>query len=459
MDKVAGFINAGYFREALARLCRLALQPDMHNDNLPNIKAWEKLPNQGSELLANTQKQLSEIGQRKSHPVNLTTDKIAAVPLLWLQAIDNYLYQNRILNTSPNAYLNYIRMSYAIINDGDGMVWVLPDILFTPYGKLREQYENIECWLRFHKVIPKDNSESIPVAVKGIPNGYHDWLNKILSDDCIRIAIVHFEDKVVPCVQDKEPHHFICPEISDEKRRLSSAVSLIKNAKEKGVHVLVMPELTITPGIREEIIKQMMHNSIEYGSSHELSVPIVVLGSYHEQVDGKWRNHSCGVLGLDGQKLFAADKRKSVTYSSSHTYPPKAEWIDCAPTPFTCLATPIGLMAITICKDMFDTGAPSTATLLNNLPLDWLLVPSMSQKIRLHKFKAKSLHDTLGTIVAVANQEMPGDQNPSRGFVHYTACKASDCELYLIEVKREKAYKRFFSCGNLHQDFFQTKKC
>ncbi|NTU54318.1 MAG: carbon-nitrogen hydrolase family protein [Chlorobiaceae bacterium] len=439
MDKVAGFINTGCFREALARLYRLALKSEPLTGNLPAIKAWEKCHNAASNTRKKAEKHLSSIGNKKSQPVNLTTDQIDADPLLWLTAIDNYLYKKRILNTSPNAYLNYIRMSYAIINDGDGMVWVLPDTSIASDGKFSDQYENPEVWLRFHTIIPKDNSESIPVVVNGIPNSYHDWLSTILADDYIRIAIAHFEDKVTPKVQNREPHHFICHELSDESIRLSSALNLIKKAKQQGVHVLVMPELTITPEIRDEIINRMLRLSIQDGNSHELSVPIVVLGSYHEQFDGNWRNHSCGVLGLDGQTLFAADKRKSVSYSTSADDLQRAEWIDCAPTPFTCLSTPIGLVAITICKDMFDPGAPSTATLLNNLPLDWLLVPSMSKEIKLHKEKAKSLHNTLGTIVAVANQEMPNDHKPSRGFVHYKTCNQSESDLYLIEVKRERA--------------------
>ena len=424
MDKVAEFINTRCYRQALARLCRLALTCEAHTGHLPAIKSWEKRHDQDPETLDGARERISLIDDGDSpQPANLKTEEVADDPILWLQAIDEHLNAR-----SPSALLRYLQSSHAIINDGDEEVWVIPEIALTPCGKFSTQFENLGFWLKHHKIIPKNNSESIPIAVEGIPRSYNDWLSEVLASETIRIAVAHFEDSVIPIVTPREPHHFICEQLSDETKRSSSLMALIRKAKKEGIHVLVMPELTVTPELREAVTDEMFLHFRQHGKNHDLSIPIIVLGSFHEQTNGQWRNHSCGVSGLDGQALFSADKRKSVTYQE------RAEWIECAPTPFTCLTTPIGLMAITICKDLFDAGAPSTATLLNNLPLDWLLVPSMSKEIKLHMEKAKSLHNTLGTLVAVANQEMPGDP-PLGGFIHDDTCEESNGELHIVEVQ------------------------
>jgi hypothetical protein len=427
MDTVAKFINKGCFREALARLCRLALKLNPDKGHLQFIKDWEHHHNDDPEILEAARERLAIIDEKRLPPTAiLTTEEITSDPILWLQAIDEHLKP-----ISPGAYTNYLKKNYAVIHDGDGEAWVLPNSFAGSFGRYGKQFENLYFRLKHHKIIQRGNPDSIPVVVEGIPKGYHDWLSMAFEGSNFKIAIVHFEDTVTPEIEDREPSHFKCVRLSDEATRLSAVLNLIKQAKTDGIHVLVMPELTITSNLRDKITSEMLLKYKEYGENHELSVPIVVLGSFHEQSVKGWRNHSTGVLGLDGQTVFGADKRKSVTYSN------KAEFLEYA-MDFTCLSTPAGLMAITICKDLFDEGGPSTATLLKDLPLDWLLVPSMSTNINPHKGKAKSLFDTLGTIVAVANQEMPGEP-ACNGFIHYETCRESREGLFCITVKRVRA--------------------
>lgn len=162
-----------------------------------------------------------------------------------------------------------------------------------------------------------------------------------------------------------------------------------------------------------------------------MSIPFIVLGSFHEQVENRWRNHAEAVLGLDGTHLFGCDKRKSVTFNNCK------EGIESSPIPLTCLLTPLGLMAIAICKDLFE-GEP--AAVLASLPLDWLLVPSMSDTINPHKVSARTMHNKGGTIVAVANQEMPVGTASLPGFVHYdkepVPCKTG---LTIISITKKES--------------------
>ena len=117
----------------------------------------------------------------------------------------------------------------------------------------------------------------------------------------------------------------------------------------------------------------------------------------------------------------------------------RKEGIECAPNHFTCLFTSLGLMAMAICKDFFE-GEP--AMVLASLPLDWLLVPSMSTNLGPQKAAAKNLHDTGGTVVAVANQEMPGIDDYDPGFVHHE--KREDCitDMTFVIVARKDNHLR-----------------
>ena len=94
-------------------------------------------------------------------------------------------------------------------------------------------------------------------------------------------------------------------------------------------------------------------------------------------------------------------------------------------------------MAIAICKDLFE-GEP--AAVLASLPLDWLFVPSMSDTINPHKVSAKTMHNKGGTIVAVANQEMPVGTAYLPGFVHYdkepVPCKTG---LTIISITKKES--------------------
>lgn len=338
---------------------------------------------------------------REGAPV-ISDAEVGNDPLLWLQALDEYCYSE----ISSKGYFWNLR-----IDDGDGLIYLLPIYQKSVGAARRKQFGNISCWLKHHRTVPLSNPQGIPVDVTGIPKGYMDWAAKIFAGESVRIAVVHFTDGIDPNISyDKVPEHFVCDGVSDENKRLETALDHIRHAKRQGAHILLMPELTITPLIRSKIVAELERLNEGGDENHAMSVPFILLGSFHEQVENGWCNHADAVLGLDGTHLFGCDKRKSVTFNNCK------EGIECSPTPLTCLFTPLGLMAMAICKDLFE-GEP--AAVLASLPLDWLLVPSMSDNINPHKVSARTMYNTGGAIVAVANQEMPGGKGSVPGFVHY----------------------------------------
>ena len=61
-----------------------------------------------------------------------------------------------------------------------------------------------------------------------------------------------------------------------------------------------------------------------------------------------------------------------------------------------------------------------------------------SDKLNPHKATAKTMYDTLGTIVVVANQESPAASTPVRGFVQYQRFIECTGALDIVSVTREK---------------------
>jgi hypothetical protein len=420
MEKVAEFINAESYRQALARLCRLA--GSSTSDGRRVLDDWENRHEEDEMMLMDAIDRIERIDNRESM---ITSEEVEADPLLWFRALDDFC-----VRINPKSY-GYLRNP--CIHDGEGQVWMIPIYQKSESsgGGKRRQFGNIAYWLKHFRVIPQNNPQGILVNVVGIPRGYNDWLAGRFSARTIRIAVVHFDDGVRTHISDsdKKPSDFICKEISDTEIRLASALHHISEAQKRNAHILVMPELTITPDIRTRIASELQQSYRKNGEKHSLSVPLIVLGSFHEKVEKGWRNHAEAMLGLDGKLLFGCDKRKPVTYEN------RKEGIECAPDDFTCLFTSLGLMALAICKDVFE-GEP--AIVLASLPLDWLLVPSMTNKLNPHKATAKAMYDTLGTIVVVANQEPPAASTPVRGFVQHQKFIECTEALDIVSVTREE---------------------
>ena len=394
MEKVVEFINIESYRQALARLCRLAGYST--SDGRRVLDDWERSYKRNVHAVKKAMDRL--VGN--DAPV-ISDEEVRNDPLLWLEALDELCHRE----ISPKGYFCNLRL-----DDGEGLIYLLPVYQKSVGAARRKQFGNISCWLKHHRAVPLSNPQGISVDVAGIPKGYMDWAAKQFAGESIRIAVVHFTDGIAPNISYKEPEHFVCDGLSDENKRLETALEHICHAKRQGAHILLMPELTITPAIRSKIVAELEQLNEGGDEDHVMSVPLIMLGSFHEQVENGWRNHADAVLGLDGTHLFGCDKRKSVTFNNCK------EGIECSPTPLACLFTPLGLMAMAICKDLFE-GDP--AAVLTSLPLDWLLVPSMSDNINPHKVSARTMHNTGGTIVAVANQEMPGGKGSVPGFVHY----------------------------------------
>lgn len=155
---------------------------------------------------------------------------------------------------------------------------------------------------------------------------------------------------------------------------------------EKGVHILLLPELMIDQTGRERLTERLA----AMASDPDWKPPLLtVAGSFHFQRDGEstWTN-VCTVLDHTGRTLWAQQKRIPFPYRG-----PAGSWLqdcpaglgleesyheDIEPGQSTVLArSPLGWLAVAICSDLVpaSTGGVTSAA---KLPADWILIPSMS---------------------------------------------------------------------------------
>lgn len=421
MEKVAEFIAAESIRQALARLCRLALVPTP--DGRLTLNDWENR-HQTTRVDAARER----LDDRESPP---TAAEVYADPLVWLRALDEHIHAT----ISPDAQFECMAM-----DDGIGRSWVVALDRPNPGGALHRQFGNLAKWLDYVAVIAAENSKGIPVSVQEIPRSHRDWTADSLASNFLKVAVVNFDDGVQTLVEPDGELCFTCNGLDDAEKRHLSALDFISKARAQGAQILVMPELTITEEIRDRLIDALRDaEEAADGADHDFAIPIIVLGSFHEGAVGHRRNHTVAVSGFDGTPLVAGDKRRPVTFSDPSTGFERKETLNCSPTPITCLVTPIGIISLTICKDLFD-GDP--AEVLKSLPLSWLLVPSMSDKITPHENRAADLHKLNRTVVVVANQEMTGPKPPAPGFVQAQGLTRCCAGLKLIEVAGGKSRRK-----------------
>jgi len=262
MNKVAEFLNTRSYRQALARLCRLAQEPVP--DGRRALHDWEN--DLAKKPLLKPENRLIE-RLDTDLPKAIIQSDIENDPLLWLQAIDEHCH----CIFAPDS-----TASHDTIDDGFGKSKVIRLQPGFGGGRLSAQFGNLSYWLKHHRVIPLDNVHCIPVDVCDIPTGCKDWVASLFETEAIKIGIVHFADDISLDIGYTDNHFFICNGIEDEEQRLVTALEHIRKAHEAGVHLLIMPELTITANMRATISELMMHLSLTEGDHHELSVPVIV---------------------------------------------------------------------------------------------------------------------------------------------------------------------------------------
>ncbi len=193
--------------------------------------------------------------------------------------------------------------------------------------------------------------------------------------------------------------------------RASKLWATIQAAADDGIDVLVAPELTVTPEARRWIARQLRW--LPEATSNRLA--LVVPGSFHEQVGHRFV-HRAIAFGGSGNELL--EHHKLVAYGSLAGW---LEDIQLGDT-ITVLITPIGTIAVAICKDFCDD---HVGAIWHEIQPEWLLVPAYGPGEPAHQAAATRIGRMIGTVTVLAHQ---GDhKTPFRSFIH-DAGKSSDTQ-------------------------------
>lgn len=252
---------------------------------------------------------------------------------------------------------------------------------------LAQQPGNLIHWVHHHCVLPTETPHGIKVALQFTQSSVDDKLHALWSagKPQLKVWIAHFDDQAAlkgsthqSAVGDWQATH-----IEPSQVRLASLQSSIDQAQVAGAHVIVFPELTVDLAQRALLIKRLRQQP---GGS----LVLMQVGSFHETVpaEGKTFN-TAPLVNAQGRELLVHRKLRPF----SKVAPGEdavTEDISLGDT-IHVLATPVGLLTILICKDFLDDH-PSVLSLLSDVPVEWVLVPSFGDEktIRKHKERAKA---------------------------------------------------------------------
>lgn len=389
MERVLELIREHDLRDALVRLWVLASR---HNGDDRVLNAWERNKDEiRYQLLATQFRKLLRQG-KPIGPIHAEQE-----PLALITALDGFLAEEQRISRKVG------EIPYQV--DGREYWLVRHPLARRSSASMALQANNSSAWFGSHSVIPRllgDPEAPISIQIAEPDSVTAQALEKILVQDSLRIFVAHFIDGVRLDMQTNAAGKCFALGLSAPDVRSSSILATLDRALTVGAHVVVFPELTVTQEHRKLIARWRI------GTRGSTNAPILILsGSFHEEVAGR-RVNRAELTGLSG-RLMTHEKIRPFGAADGI-----AEDIASGGT-LTLLSTPIGLVAIPICKDFNDVaGAPDWT----RIQPDWCLVPSMGDErnVRAHVRQAEKLWQVVCRAVsAVANQEFDG-QPAQSGF-------------------------------------------
>ncbi|MBF0162573.1 MAG: hypothetical protein HQL88_09825 [Magnetococcales bacterium] len=295
-----------------------------------------------------------------------------------------------------------------------------------PFSRHDTQSGNLAFWLRYHRILP--------ASIRGYTIHIHPLDGKyarMLSEKELRLFLGTFPDHCAPDWRKECKPYYVAttlrcfdPPTADALAvRAHSIRTALQEAQEVGAQVVLFPELAVCAEHRRTIV--------DWLRAHKKPPFVLVIpGSFHEdfgrplQKPYTERRNRTSILNGAGQTILDQDKLIPIAVDNVLTAGASQQQQDGvvfegvgSANALHLLDTPIGLMAVAICRDLLQESSPIT-DLWEYVAPDWLLVPSMSPGISGHRAAAERLWRMYGTKVLVANQCLQGDfKKTEHGFV------------------------------------------
>lgn len=414
MEQVMELMAKKRYREALVSLWHLA-------GNTTNVNAWERRHNQ-AEIAKSAKTLLATLLAGKPFDAKSAMSN----PLALIEALDEFVAQRFTARRMP---------PIGVMSVQGTRYWIVVDKIGARLRtRLRNKRNDRVRWFRHHIMLPC-KADQFGIGLEFLKQASAP---KLFENDktTLRLMLVEFCDHVRPdwkvtpgnnmLTADALTHgkHATSRNTDPNALRAHRIFESLEVARDNGVDVVVMPELAVTPAVRQKIATWLRETD-----AHGIS--LVAAGSFHETdaADGK-RYNIARLFDQYGDTVITHRKLKPLGTLATglSTGDHAGEDIDVGRT-MTLLSTPIGLLALPICLDFCDAGE-AIRKLWLEIFADWLLVPAMGDdsSMRAHDRAAQLEADYYqGAVVLLANVATEGDtmhayddpfgQDTKRGFV------------------------------------------
>lgn len=257
-------------------------------------------------------------------------------------------------------------------------VWVIkrrrPLPLNAPYVRqgvpLRSLFRNLH-------LLPDWIADGIPVTVKeGVFDGSYN--EQTLSGSTLSCHAKGYPTDCRYSVAIERPsaslphERFAFPKLEEgAEKRLEVAVSVESSVGQETCSITLFPELSIDTETADAIRKHYRNTSTKEGRKDRTRLNLLCAGSFHRESRLRdYSNHAELIDLANGQVILHQDKLRA--FKATFLEPPKDEGIVFGRS-VQILLSPVGLIAILICRDFGD----EAARIFLELDVDVVLVPSM----------------------------------------------------------------------------------
>lgn len=244
------------------------------------------------------------------------------------------------------------------------------------------QADVIYTHLRYHALVPArvecDAVRSYRVRVEPMRHGALRC-EEALARGSVKVATTSFGDGARV-----DFNELTIPTAEERARKLSQAVA---DAAARGVDILVAPELTMPASARAAVLREL-----RWAKGPQLA--LLAPGSFHEREDDGTFNRA---ILVDGKGNELCTHRKLTKFGQLDGW---LESIDLGDE-ITIVVTPIGTIALAICKDFCDD---HVGRVWDQIQPEWLLIPAYGSGASAHETAARRIARVAGTIVILAHE-------------------------------------------------------
>lgn len=416
MERVVELLGRNDLRQALVRLWVLGLDG-------PRLNRWEQTRGDEATLATKRLQFLSDL----QNQITPSQTRIEAAPLALIRALDDFVAH---ANSPYNPVARFASASLTR-RENEKDYWLVPvNLKARRDASLNKQPGNLGAWFHRHAVLPATTAHGLRVTISVSESTLAVGLDRLWSNPkpILKVWISHFNDKADVQWARNAIGNWRTTVVDPKDERKQSLLAAVDSAVEAGANIIVFPEFTLDLEHRQALLKYLRRNP-------PATLLMVVAGSFHETEGAKTFN-SAPVYCCDTGEVLFTHRKLRIFGDLIHGEDHGAEQVDLGDA-IHVLVTPVGCMTVLICKDFLDVH-PSLESLLTEVPVDWVLVPSFGDEKTIHAHKAKA--KALATIKTGTNTVISQTQNTAkkpvqpptecvRGFGHAAGCKEPELQV------------------------------